>query len=435
MSVSQLVNQATSVSSSAAIMEFNICSEQYRKHSFMKQIFIFPKISINTLIDTVKTLAQRGFFIDDVDKTIKCYVCKRVMNDYHASDCWYSQLLKTCKTDIRSVRPFERYNHLNFEFNRLITFKDWPITWLSPFDMARSGFYFTRNKDWVACAFCNGIIGDWRKEDTADGEHKRLFPHCTFMNNEVVGNVPISVSQILEKNRCQATIHQQPRIRQHPHINSSAVGSVHLNNLCSLQTRYDSFYGWSIHGVNIWPNNGRGLPRPLDLAYSGFSYCGISDHVVCYSCGIRLHGWNYDDDVDKTHRTWSPNCSHINEEGERKYATTTTTTTTTNDADFFVPKPPPLNEELSHCLLYSPKFSFDDNDIDIMIDTLDFLKEIAGNHVCKIIDIGDDDKKQSLYPYVRKVFKKKLEKSGMLYNTYLEAFDDVCIEVNNTFCM
>ena len=408
-------------------MEFEICLEQHRYESFMKRVSGFPECA-NPLTDMAKTLARNGFFRDDVDMTIKCYVCKRVFNknnkNHHESDCWYSQLHKKTftKTDIRAVRPFERYNHLNFEFNRLITFKDWPVTWLSPFDMARSGFYFTRNKDWVACAFCNGIIGDWQKEDTADGEHKRHFPHCEFMENKVVGNVPINISQILEKKRCQATIHQQPRISEPPHINSSVVGSVHLNKLYLYQTRYDSFNGWSIPGVSIWPNDGRGLPLPHELARSGFSYCGLSDHVVCYSCGIRLHGWNYDDDVDETHRTWSPNCRHLKEEDERKSATTTTTTTTTtattNTANFFVPKPPPLSEEQNHCLLNSHKFSFDDNDIDIMIDTLDFLKIIATN--------------QSLYPYVRKVFKNKLEKTGMLYNTYLEVSDDVNIEMFST---
>ena len=314
--------------------------------------------------------------------------------------------------DIASLNQQENGVHnLYFEVNRLLTFKDWPITWLSPFDMARSGFYFTRNKDHAACAFCGGVIGAWEKEDTADGQHKFHFPRCKFMNKESVGNVPISVSQILEKKRSQATIHQHPRVREAPHIKNSAETVVHFNNLHLWETRYSSFYSWCPR--NVWPNNGRGLPRPRDLASSGFSYCGLSDHVICYSCGIRLQGWTFDDDVDNIHRAWSPSCRHIN--GNPSAATN-------------IPIPPPLEEERRNDCVKKKKYIFRDEEIDIMMKELDILKVIGEGTVCKIIDCNSN-MKQSMYGYVRASFKKKLEKTGMLYNTFIQGYDDVCIDI------
>ena len=222
-------------------MEFKICMEEYRKESFMKNDKVFfsnGHRNLNSMIKRAKALAHSGFFVDEGDYgKVKCYVCKSssvLMDDennhHHESNCWYSRLYKDF-SEIHEVRPFERYTHLYFEVNRLFTFKDWPITWLSPFEMARSGFYFTRNKDHAACAFCGGVIGAWEREDTAEGQHKLHFPRCKFMNKEPVGNVPISVSQILEKKRSQATIHQHPRVREAPHVTNSAETVVHFNNL------------------------------------------------------------------------------------------------------------------------------------------------------------------------------------------------------------
>ena len=355
-------------------------TEEYRKNSFGNSA-------------DAKTLARSGFFVDVADKKVKCYVCKGELQ--HDSECWYSKLHESF-SEVHSVRPFETYDHLYLELNRLLTFQDWPITWMSPFDMARSGFYFTRNKDHVACAFCRGIVGDWERNDIADEEHKLHFPECKFMKKEPVGNVPITISQILQKH----PIRRRRRVWEQPHINSTET-AVHFKTLHKLETRLSSFYKWCPTS-NVWPNNGRGLPQPQVLASSGFSYCGLSDHVICYSCGIRLQGWTYDDNVDEIHRTWSPNCPHIvpeqNVEEEEEEE----------------------EEEESYIFL--------DKEIDIMMNELDILKSLGEGTICHMFD-DNDDNKESLYRYVRNIFREKLEKTGMLYKTYLEGLDDVYMNI------
>ena len=99
----------------------------------------------------------------------------------------------------RSLRTkkFISYDSLRFEKERLETFIDWPVTWLSPGDLAREGFYYLRTKDHCACVFCRGIIGAWEEGNTPRGEHKRHFPQCPFIAGKPVGNVPYTQSVII----------------------------------------------------------------------------------------------------------------------------------------------------------------------------------------------------------------------------------------------
>ena len=52
-------------------------------------------------------------------------------------------------------------------------------------------------------------------------------------------------------------------------------------------------------------------PGPRNLAESGFFYEGISDIVVCFTCGGKLHSWHAEDSAYNEHAQWFPNCSFI----------------------------------------------------------------------------------------------------------------------------
>ena len=68
----------------------------------------------------------------------------------------------------------------------------WPSSSpVSPEDLAKAGFYFTRISDRVQCAFCFGVLRNWEEGDDAMGEHRRYFPNCPFIRGEDVENEPI----------------------------------------------------------------------------------------------------------------------------------------------------------------------------------------------------------------------------------------------------
>ncbi|MCL4125825.1 UNVERIFIED_CONTAM: hypothetical protein GTU68_066477 [Idotea baltica] len=88
-----------------------------------------------------------------------------------------------------------------YEEERLATFIDWPVKFISYQELAREGFYYLRTKDHCACAFCRGIIGAWEEGDTPRGEHLKHFPHCPFIQGKVTPNVPLQQGAILARVR------------------------------------------------------------------------------------------------------------------------------------------------------------------------------------------------------------------------------------------
>jgi Inhibitor of Apoptosis domain/Zinc finger, C3HC4 type (RING finger) len=70
---------------------------------------------------------------------------------------------------------------MRFESNRVLTFTNWPIPWLSALTMARSGFFYTGVGDQCECGFCGGVVASWPRNMTPMEVHSRDFPMCPFI--------------------------------------------------------------------------------------------------------------------------------------------------------------------------------------------------------------------------------------------------------------
>lgn len=253
----------------------------------------------------------------------------------------------------RSKR-FHSYNNLYYEKERLDTFIDWPIDWLSPKDLAAAGFYFLRNEDFCACPFCSGIVGDWEVRDVPRDEHVRHFPHCPFIQGKPVGNVPITHSPILDrllmyredhptppsrfvnisryyKNTAQERVRYMPgsyaenqgpnRIKKDTvnrgnddnNLNYDQLGIHQYNDPVKKEfTTYESrlkSFDISSKELYSWPSIIKQTPK--ELAEAGFYYVGLSDHVMCFHCGGGLHNWEAGDDPWEEHARWYPRCSFL----------------------------------------------------------------------------------------------------------------------------
>lgn len=53
--------------------------------------------------------------------------------------------------------------------------------------------------------------------------------------------------------------------------------------------------------------------KAREMAFTGFFYQQITDHVQCFACGICVHQWENQDDVRLEHKRWAPNsfCPHL----------------------------------------------------------------------------------------------------------------------------
>ncbi|XP_044522189.1 baculoviral IAP repeat-containing protein 2-like [Gracilinanus agilis] len=157
---------------------------------------------------------------------------------------------------------------MSTEDARILTYQAWPLTFLSPLDLARAGFYYIGPGDMVACFACGGKLSNWEPKDDAMSEHRRHFPHCPFLE-----------SQIQETSR------------------------FNVSNL-SMQThaaRVKTFVTWPPQ-IPVYPEQ---------LASAGFYYVGCNDDVKCFCCDGGLRCWESGDDPWVEHAKWFPRCEYL----------------------------------------------------------------------------------------------------------------------------
>lgn len=78
-----------------------------------------------------------------------------------------------------------------FEEVRLASFKEWPVPFINPKDLAAAGFYYTKQSDCVKCFECNTEICKWEVGDDPMIEHERWGGRCRFIRKFPCGNVSI----------------------------------------------------------------------------------------------------------------------------------------------------------------------------------------------------------------------------------------------------
>ncbi|XP_039307614.1 baculoviral IAP repeat-containing protein 7-A isoform X2 [Solenopsis invicta] len=156
---------------------------------------------------------------------------------------------------------------------RLLSFRNWPKTnIIHPKELAEAGFYYLQDKDMVECAFCRGVLMNWKHGDDPDSSHRLYFPNCDFYmrHNETDG----------------IHTHKGP---QRPEY-------------AMYEKRLQTFRGW--------PRDLKQTPEML--AEAGFYYCGYEDQVRCFYCDGGLRTWQPTDDVWIEHARWFEKCGFVN---------------------------------------------------------------------------------------------------------------------------
>jgi hypothetical protein len=80
---------------------------------------------------------------------------------------------------------------MKLEENRLKSFKYWTCPYVFAIDLAREGFFYFNQADFVQCIFCFGILSNWESTDTVEREHEKHFPYCPRVLNLKTENIPL----------------------------------------------------------------------------------------------------------------------------------------------------------------------------------------------------------------------------------------------------
>ena len=82
---------------------------------------------------------------------------------------------------------------MKMEVERLKSFKYWTCPYVSATDLAKEGFFYFNQADYVQCIFCFGIISNWEPTDTVEDEHQKHFPYCPRVLQLVTDNLPLTL--------------------------------------------------------------------------------------------------------------------------------------------------------------------------------------------------------------------------------------------------
>ncbi|XP_074160507.1 baculoviral IAP repeat-containing protein 2-like isoform X1 [Sminthopsis crassicaudata] len=306
------------MNSEANEMKYDLSCELYRMSTYST----FP---VNVPISE-RSLARAGFYYTGVNDRVKCFCCGLMLDNWKQGDnaidkhkqlypsCAFIQNLiavnlgssqstfssslnnatrslssssgqsgyfsgSYCSFPLEPVtsRAVEDLSPLNAnpysysmstEDARILTYQTWPLTFLSPLDLARAGFYYIGPGDMVACFACGGKLSNWEPKDDAMSEHRRHFPNCPFLENHTQETSRFSVSNL------------------------------------SMQT-----HAARMKTFVTWPPQ---IPvHPEQLASAGFYYVGRNDDVKCFCCDGGLRCWESGDDPWVEHAKWFPRCEYL----------------------------------------------------------------------------------------------------------------------------
>ncbi|CAO2636190.1 Baculoviral IAP repeat-containing protein 2 [Lemmus lemmus] len=270
-----------------------------------------------------RSLARAGFYYTGVNDKVKCFCCGLMLDNWKQGDSpveKHRQLYPSCSF-VQTLNPASRpeaspqtslpsavpslstslentgyfsgsyssfpSDPVNFRANqdcpalrtspcsyamiteeaRFLTYSVWPLSFLSPAELARAGFYYIGPGDRVACFACGGKLSNWEPKDDAMSEHRRHFPNCPFLEN------------------------------------SSETQRFSVSNL-SMQT-----HTARMRTFLCWPSC---VPvEPEQLASAGFYYTDRNDDVKCFCCDGGLRCWESGDDPWVEHAKWFPRCEFL----------------------------------------------------------------------------------------------------------------------------
>ncbi|XP_026749079.1 inhibitor of apoptosis protein isoform X2 [Galleria mellonella] len=186
---------------------------------------------------------------------------------------------------------------------RLKSFVNWPVPFLSPEKLAQCGFYYKGCGDEVICAYCNVEIMSWREGDDPAVDHKRWSPQCPLLRMESDTD-----------NLSSCLLRRQPSTANLPISSTSTSGHDECGTraLPTKATPVHPQYATKaarLRTFNDWPLS---MPqKPEDLADAGFYYTGKGDQTKCYFCNGGLKDWEKDDIPWEQHAKWFSRCYFV----------------------------------------------------------------------------------------------------------------------------
>ncbi|CAB3387121.1 Hypothetical predicted protein [Cloeon dipterum] len=171
----------------------------------MHRFFSFPlDFHLKHPFDLLHTMAELGLFYQN--NVIRCKFCalnlslgeipKQFGKSHPNSEKLNCKIgaVDSMNLPMENITTVSNYKSEAHRLYSLLKKNNWQH--VTPFDLAREGFFYSGKGDTVICVFCNVEVGDWEAGDTPENEHRTCNSECPFLNSkESVANVEIGNEQ------------------------------------------------------------------------------------------------------------------------------------------------------------------------------------------------------------------------------------------------
>ncbi|XP_059484623.1 baculoviral IAP repeat-containing protein 7-B-like [Neocloeon triangulifer] len=290
----------------------------------------YPKEHYEKWGKTLENLASNGFYLTKSGENfnLSCHFCFNIKplvldvdqmftfaqgKDVVQISEWHLRRATYCKCGDPGGENFPRKRVNVFESERACsllaaTFNNPGLWKVSPYDLARDGFYLydpDANNDRVKCTSCEVVVGNWQETDNAHEEHVKAAAgnECDFIDGtpKEPKNVPVYKETYYR--------YTGGRIQGDEPLNDLllrgggwGVKDAEFPKFASLEDRAKSF-------TSMWPLK-ESIPASR-MAACGFFYAGQEDKTICYFCGIALHKWTPGDNPKAEHAKYNPDCTTL----------------------------------------------------------------------------------------------------------------------------
>lgn len=188
---------------------------------------------------------------------------------------------------------------------RRYSFSTWPQCGVTGSSLAKAGFYYIQEKDYVKCFHCGIILGNWSSEDPVL-THLKHNRQCEFMRGWPCGNFQIKeylfptnpprvwMRTLSLTYLCPKTFRKAPAETMETEI---AFSQWYAD--CARRLRTFNERDWS------------GLTNATTMAEAGFYFTGIKDNTICFQCNLGLRDWQLSDNPWEQHAIWSKRCKFL----------------------------------------------------------------------------------------------------------------------------
>lgn len=201
------------------------------------------------------------------------------------------------------------YEKYRFEQMRLDSYREWPVDYIAPRDLAGEGFYYTGEADRVTCFCCGLTLSKWMRDDDPKTEHLKWRETCRFFSRRECGNVPLGADPLAIR-----PVAVYDNCLRMPVTNETELNLTHPE---SAETRIDepihpefAEYSRRLESFTHWPGR-NGAINPIWLAAAGLFYNGITGEAICFQGGEIIRNWEQTDDPWLRHANLNPTCAYL----------------------------------------------------------------------------------------------------------------------------